>query len=316
MEIVWAAVSFLGVLILVGIIFLLATAGSRSTSVRLEKLTSPAPRPIAPPGRPGARDSMPTISALLSGRELTERLYLQLSSAGLRMRPSEFVGITAGSFIFSQIIGLALGGHVLLSIGLAVLGIGIPIAVLKFLQGKRQRAFDAQLVDALMMIASSLRSGFSFLRGMQIVAQEMPAPVSEEFERVINEVGVGRTMEDSLRNMVARMQSYDLDLAVTAILIQLQVGGNLSEMLETIAATIRERVRIFGEMRALTAEGRLSGWVLVAIPIILGFALTVINPLYMSFLFKETLGHYLIGAAVFLQIIGGLVIKRMLVLDA
>lgn len=316
MDIVWAALSFVGVIIVVGIVFAVATASSRNTSARLEKLTSQPPNQVQAPPRLGAKDRMPTITALLSGRELTERLYLELSSAGLRIRPSEFVGIVAFSLVFSQIIGLAISKNGFLLLGLAIVGVGIPITVLRILQSKRRSAFNAQLVDALMMVASSLRSGFSFLRGMQIVAQEMPAPISEEFERVINEVGVGRTIEDSLRNMVARIHSYDLDLAVTAILIQLQVGGNLAEMLETIAGTIRERVRILGEMNALTAEGRLSGWVLVAIPVVLGFVLALLNPGYMSFLFKEQLGHYFIGAAAILQIIGGLVIKRMLVLDA
>lgn len=316
MDIVWAALSFVGVIIVVGIVFAVVTASGRNTSARLQKLTSAPPRPVEPPKRMGAKDRMPTISALLSGRELTERLYIELSAAGLRIRPSEFVGVTAFSFIFFQIIALAMGRNAMLSLLFAVVGIGIPIIVLKILQKKRRSGFDSQLVDALMMIASSLRSGFSFLRGMQVVAQEMPAPISEEFERVINEVGVGRTIEDSLRNMVGRMRSYDLDLAVTAILIQLQVGGNLAEMLETIAATIRERVRIYGEMRALTAEGRISGWVLVAVPVILGVVLTIVNPQYMSFLWTERLGHYFVAAAIALQIIGGLIMKRMLVLDA
>lgn len=315
MDIVWAALSFVGVIILVGIIFAVVTASSRNTSARLQKLTSAPPRPVEPP-RMGAKDRMPTITALLSGRELTERLYVELSAAGLRIRPSEFVGVTAFSFIFFQIVALARGRNAILSLLFAIVGIGMPIIVLKILQKKRRSAFDAQLVDALMMMASSLRSGFSLLRGMQVVAQEMPAPISEEFERVINEVGVGRTIEDSLRNMVARMRSYDLDLAVTAILIQLQVGGNLAEMLETIAATIRERVRIYGEMRALTAEGRISGWVLVAVPVLLGVVLTIVNPQYMSFLWTDPLGHYFVAAAIVLQVIGGLIMKRMLVLDA
>ena len=315
MAIVWAAIAFVGVIILVAIIWALATGGGRDASARLKKLTSPAHG--AQPEQPtGKEDHMPTITAFLSGREISDRLSVAILAAGLRLRPSEFVGIVAFTMIFFLIVSLAIGKSILLCVVMAAIGAGIPIVVLKTLQRQRRAMFNIQLVDALMMIASSLRSGFSFLRGMQVVAQEMPRPISEEFGRVINEVGVGRTMEDALKNMVARMQSYDLDLAVTAILIQLQVGGNLSEMLETIAATIRERVRIYSEMRVLTAEGRLSGWVLVAIPVMLGVAITLMNPTYMSFLFVEKLGHYFLASAAILQIIGGLVIKRMLVLDA
>ena len=315
MAIVWAVIAFIGMVIVVWLISALATSHNRYTTARLQTLTDPV-RPIQPAQRPGAEDRMPTITALISGQEISERLSVAISGAGLRFRPSEFVGIVVLAVIVSQIVALAIARNIFVNLGMAVIGAALPFLVLSILQGKRRAAFNAQLVDALMMIASALRSGFSFLRGMQVVAQEMPQPISEEFQRVVNEVGVGRTMEEALKNMVARMKSYDLDLAVTAILIQLQVGGNLSEMLETIAGTIRERVRIYGEMRVLTAEGRISGWVLVAIPITLGVALYFINPEYMSFLIKERLGHYLLAAAAILQITGGLIIKRMLVLDA
>ncbi|HET6455005.1 MAG TPA: type II secretion system F family protein [Armatimonadota bacterium] len=315
MAIMWAAISFVGVLALVAIVTSMAGAGNRNTSARLQQLVTPAHHPT-PDETEGSQDHMPTITKLLSGREINDRLATAIAAAGLRLRPGEFVGIVAFSVVFFQIIALAIGKQIILNATAAVIAIGIPIVVLKMLQNKRRAAFELQLVDALMMIASSLRSGFSFLRGMQVVAQEMPEPISQEFERVINEVGVGRGMEEALRNMVARMNSYDLDLVVTAILIQLQVGGNLAEMLEIIAGTIRERLRIYGEMRVLTAEGRLSGWVLVAIPVFLGVVLTIVNRSYMSFLFEEPLGHYFIAGAVILQIIGGLAIKRMLVLDA
>ncbi|MHB1190818.1 MAG: type II secretion system F family protein, partial [Armatimonadota bacterium] len=164
-------------------------------------------------------------------------------------------------------------------------------------------------------MASSLRSGFSLLRAIQIVAQEMPPPISKEFARAVAEVGVGRPMEDALRSVVRRMRSYDLDLAVTAIIIHLQVGGNLAEILETIARTIRERLKILGEMRALTAEGRISGAVLVALPIVMALVLVVLNPGYIGVLIEERLGHYLIAGAVAMQILGGLVIKNMLSVD-
>lgn len=315
MAIAWAVISFAGVVIIVWLISALVTSHSRYTSARLKDLTNPV-QPVQSTQRTGAEDRMPTITALISGQEITERLSVAISAAGLRFRPSEFVGIVVLAVIVSQIVALAIARNIFVNLAMAVIGAILPFLVLSILQRKRRAAFNVQLVDALMMIASSLRSGSSFLRGMQVVAQEMPQPISEEFQRVVNEVGVGRTMEEALKIMVARIKSYDLDMVVTAILIQLQVGGNLAEMLEIIASTIRERIRIYGEMRVLTAEGRLSGWVLVAIPVTLGVALSFVNPEYMSFLIKERLGHYFLAAAAILQIIGGLIIKRMLVLDA
>lgn len=308
-----ALVGTTAVILLVGMLLTRAP----STGDRLRDLTSPEveSKRIAPTFHAQRDDSMPTLSKVLSGRRFTERLYIELSAAGLPIRPSEFVGIIAGLVLLSQILAGLLFRHVLAHVILGLIAVAVPIVVLKSLQHKRRLAFDNQIVDALVMMASSLRSGFSFLRAMQMVAQEMPPPISKEFERVIAEVNVGRSMEDALRGVVARVSSYDFDLVVTAVLIQLQVGGNLADILDTIANTIRERMRIMGEMRALTAEGRVSGIVLVLLPIILGLVLLMIRPEYMSTLFKETIGQYMIAAAVVLQIIGGLIIKKMLVLD-
>jgi tight adherence protein B len=161
------------------------------------------------------------------------------------------------------------------------------------------------------MIASSLRSGFSLMRSMQMVSQEMPPPISEEFERVINEVNLGRPMEDALRESVSRVKSYDYDLMVTAILINQQVGGNLADILEIIAHTIRERLQIRGEMKALTAEGRISGVILVILPLVLAGLIAVLNPPYLLTLVTEPIGVYLIVTAVLLQIIGGLFIRKI-----
>lgn len=260
-------------------------------------------------------DMMPTITRFMKGRQFTGDLVTELSAAGLPIRPSEFIGIVGGSLVLSQILAMLLVNSVLGYLVFAIIGVGIPIWTLRHLQEKRRTAFNNQIADALLLMASSLRSGFSFMRGMQMVAQEMPPPIAKEFERVVNEVNVGRPMEDALRSVVARVQSYDFDLVVTAVLIQQQVGGNLADILDTIAATMRDRARVMGEVKALTAEGRISGVVLVMMPVFLGVVMEVLNPNYMAVLFRETLGHYLIGTAVVLQILGGLIIRKMLVLD-
>ncbi len=260
-------------------------------------------------------DMMPTLTRYMKGRPMTERLVTDLSSAGLPIRPSEFIGIVAGSVLFFELLAMLLFKSILGYFTLGAVGLAIPLLVLRHLRGKRRVLFERQIADALIMMASSLRSGFSFLRALQMVAQEMPPPIAKEFERVVNEVNVGRPMEDALRSVVTRVQSYDFDLVVTAVLIQQQVGGNLADILDTIAATMRDRSRVIGEINALTAEGRISGIVLVALPIFLGVVMTLLNPTYMHVLIYETLGHILLGIAAGLQIVGGLIIRRLLVLD-
>jgi len=317
MDLLLAAAAVTGALTIVLLVGVVATSSARTIRARLKELTSTPelPQPAAPIPGTQREDSMPTVTKWLSGRYITEKLYIELAAAGLPIRPSEFVGIVAGAVILSQVLAALVVRNILGHALFAIVAATIPVLVLKSLQQKRRAAFDAQIVDALVMIASSLRSGFSFLRAMQMVAREMPPPISREFERAINEMNVGRPLEDALRGIVARVRSYDFDLVVTAVLIQHQVGGNLADVLETIAATIRERIRILGEMRALTAEGRLSGIILVLLPISLGAVLTAINPTYMSVLTKETIGHYMIGIAAAAQIIGGIIIKKMLTVD-
>lgn len=266
---------------------------------------------------PAARrqDFMPTLTRLLMGRRITEQLYTELAAAGVPIRPSEFLAICAVSVIVFQAIASIIAKNLLGNFLFFIIAIAIPFGVLKSLQARRRVAFNEQIIDAMMLIASSLRSGFSFLRAMQMVSQEMPPPISQEFERVINEVNVGRSMEDSLRSVVARVKSYDFDLAVTAVLIQHQVGGNLADVLESIAATIRERLTIIGEMNALTAEGKISGLLLTLLPIGLGFIIAAINPEYLQILIQEKLGQIMIVGAIVMQIVGYAIIKKMLVLD-
>ncbi|MDI6827498.1 MAG: type II secretion system F family protein, partial [Armatimonadota bacterium] len=285
--IIWAVLAFIATALVIIIVGFGITRESEVARTRLKKLTSKPQEEISKPrseyqASAKREDMLPTVTRFLTARKFTERLYIELAAAGLPLRPSEFVGILAASVIISQILAVIIARSIIVYAIFAILGVGIPIVVVKVLQQKRKALFDAQIVDALVLIASSIRSGFSFLRAMQMVAQEMPPPIATEFERVINEVNIGRSMEDALKMSVQRVKSYDFDLVVTAVLIHLQIGGNLADILETIAETIRERMRIAGEIRTLTAEGRISGVALVLIPIFLGVLLSLINPSYMS----------------------------------
>jgi len=176
---------------------------------------------------------------------------------------------------------------------------------------KRRKAFNSQLGDALILIANSLRTGYSFMQASDMVAQEMRPPISSEFARAVKEMNLGVTIEEALANLGKRINSEDLDLVLTAVLIQRQVGGNLSEVLDNIARTIRERVRIRGEIRTLTAQGRISGVIVSLLPIVLGLIIYLLNPEYVKLLFVHPFGKILLGVAGLGQVIGILVIRRI-----
>jgi tight adherence protein B len=292
-------------------------AGGSHSGLR-NRVFHPDPAPIQKPKskrQNRERDFLPFVTQMLERRSLGERLQIELIRAGLRIRPSEYLGVIVLSTVVFALAGLLLPGYRFAVPVLALLGFCWPQVLVKSLIATRTRKFENQLPDALALIASSLRSGYSFLRAIQVVGHEMPDPIAEEFRRAVAESNLGVPTEQALARMVERLPSYDLDLVVTAVNIQLQVGGNLAQILDTIASTIRERVRNQREIAALTAEGKLSGWVCAGMPPIMGAIMTALNPEYMKPLFSDSVGIMMIGVALGLQLVGGLVIKKMLSID-
>ena len=163
----------------------------------------------------------------------------------------------------------------------------------------------------LTMVANALRAGFSFMQAFELISREMDAPMGREVQLVVNEVNLGNTLESALDNMQRRVASPDFELVVTAVLIQRQVGGDLASILDTISETIAERVRMRREVMTLTAQGRASGWVLVIIPFALSGAIYVISPGYLDPLLTTEIGHMFIVGAVLLELIGIVVIRRI-----
>lgn len=182
-------------------------------------------------------------------------------------------------------------------------------------QKQRQDAFLKQIVDALTLMCSSLRAGYSFIQAMETVSKEMPPPIGEEFGQAVHEMSLGVTVEESLMAMVERVELDDLELLVTAVLVQRQVGGNLAEVLEKIAYTIRERIRIQGEIRTLTAQGRISGWVIGMLPMGLALMISMVNPQYMSVLITRPIGWVLLGFGLVNQLIGVLLIRKIIQIE-
>jgi tight adherence protein B len=191
------------------------------------------------------------------------------------------------------------------------IGCCMPLLFLRIKIKRRAKAFNDQLGDTLILIANALRTGYSFMQAIEMVAREMLPPISAEFGRTLKEMNLGIQTETAMNNMAMRVDSDDLDLVITAVLIQRQVGGNLAEVLESIAGTIRERIRIKGEIRTLTAQGRMSGVIISLLPVALLVALKLINPGYIDLLFTNQVGQMMLGIAIFGQILGVMAIQRI-----
>jgi tight adherence protein B len=237
------------------------------------------------------------------------------------------VRLTVGEFVMTKIIaalggfgfGLLLGreaGLVALLVGLAfsLPGSFLPDLYVAFKARARLSRFNNQLGDAITLMSNSLRSGYSLLQSMEMVSREAPVPMSHEFMRVVREVGLGISHQDAFSNLLRRVPSEDLDLLITAINVQHEVGGNLSEILDVIGHTIRERVRIKGEINVLTAQGQMSGYVITLLPVGLGLALFMINPKYMSQILAWPWICMPIGAGV-MVFIGYLAMRKIVTIE-
>lgn len=250
------------------------------------------------------------LNGLLEKSSQDKRLSLALERADVTLKPGEFVACTCVAAAAGAGIGLAVGGGTG-AVLVGVAGAAAPFLWIRQRQAKRVKQFETQLADALTMIGNSLRSGYSLIQAMDIVAKEMPKPVSSEFGRIVQEAGFNIPLEESLAGLGRRVESDDLDLMITAILIQRQVGGNLAEVLDRISTTIRERARILGEVRTLTAQGRISGIVIALLPVALCLILSVMNREYMLPFFRHPLGRAMLGVACVMQVTGMLIVRKI-----
>lgn len=267
--------------------------------------------------QPAAIRAMRTREAPRGG--WAARTALQLERAGLQLRVSEYllIRLLAGVFGFLMVALLSGGRPVLLMVAAAVgaCGFMIPALVVQSLRMRRVHKINDQLDQMVSMMSNSLKAGFGLLQSVDQAAQQLPRPLSSELIRVVHETDVGATLEEALTALAERVDSYDLDMMVTAILIQRTVGGNLAEVLDNVGNTIRERVRIQGEINTLTAQKKLSGVIIGLMPVGLVLLFFAIDPDYMSTLFTHSAGRIILGIGVFLDLIGLLTIRRILAVD-
>ena len=251
------------------------------------------------------------LNKVVEQRDFGANLARDLARADLRLKPSEFLAIWVGSIIgvplvmaMLSVILPALGNPLFLLIG-GLIGFFIPRLWLNRRKGSRLNAFNKQLPDTITLLANALRAGSSFLQAIELVVRESRPPISTEFARVIREVNLGLPFEQAMENMVRRVRSDDLELMATAITIQHQVGGNLAEILDSIAFTIRERVRIKGEINTLTAQQRMSGYVVGFLPIGLVAFLFIAAPKFMDPMFDNRVSLLGLPGGVIVLAIGG-----------
>ena len=320
-----AAGAGLGVLLI-----FLSLAGGSDVNARLERYAAGETEKRDTTGSRDLGERIASSAALVNFNRVIERrdwgsnLARELARADLALKPSEFLAIRAGAMIGGPLLVIGLSPIISLFaspivwVAAFVMGYWLPKFWLNRRKTKRLKAFNTELADTIMLLANSLRAGSSFLQAVEMIVRETRPPISTEFARVIREVNLGLPLDEALGNLQRRVRSDDLDLMTTAIAIHHTVGGNLAEILDSIAFTIRERVRIKGEIRTLTAQQRMSGYVVGFLPVGLVIVMSIIAPTFMAPMLQKPpellglpAGMLILAGGGFMMLIGFILIRRI-----
>jgi tight adherence protein B len=261
------------------------------------------------------RKAVATTAKVAENRGLLEVVQKKLEQADLPLRPAEALFFTGLVAVIAMVLGAVVKGV----LGLALAGLlfaYLPLAVTNFLAKRRRKKFTSQLPDTLQLLAGSLRAGYSLVQGLDAVAKQCEAPMGTELQRAMAEARLGRPVEEALQEVSDRMGSDDFEWAVMAIRIQREVGGNLAELLVTVGETMIARERLRREVKALTAEGRISAIVLTILPFAIAGVVTVLNPKYMTPLWTNFMGQVAAGVAVVMIIIGYIIMSKLIEIEA
>lgn len=238
-------------------------------------------------------------------------LDFKMQQAGIPLLGTEFMALLLLSAVVAGSVAAVLAKKWYAGILAAIIIVAVEYIYVLVRIERRSASFTNQLGDCLIMVANALRAGFSFLQSMEMISKEMEPPISEEFQHVMRDIGLGATVERALDDMDQRVGSPDFSLVVTAVLIQQQVGGDLAQILDTISDTIQDRIRMRQEVKTLTTQGRMSGWILILTPIALALFMTSTDPNYLDPLFKNPIGQMILAVTIVMEIIGAIVIKRI-----
>ena len=312
------ALTFLIVMMIVLGIWMVASADSKQDVVRrrMEAVRKAERRGDVSLGLKLARDEMlssvPAVHRLMLHWQWSVRLQERLAQAGLKMKAGKLILMSAclglGTFV---IVGLF---YPQFWVGL-ILGITatfIPYGVVSYLRQKRLQQFEEKFPEALDLLGRAVRAGHAFTTGLEMIARESPDPIASEFRTTFEEQNFGLPLRDALLNMTERIPSIDVRFFVTALLIQKETGGNLAEILDSLARVIRDRFRIYREVRVRTAQGRLTAGILIALPVFMLIVLMVMNPTYMKVLFQDPKGSLILTVAGIMQVIGSLLIWKII----
>ena len=254
------------------------------------------------------------LGRLLTGRSFTESLADELRRAGVVMSPAAFVQVSFGAIIGGLALGMLMGSSVFAGV-FGALGVAGPFFWIKRRQRKRLEAFQQQLPDAIDMLVSAMKAGYSFQAAMNFIGEETPAPLGPEFARFYDEQRLGIDVRSALVSLQTRVDSMDLRMFVTAVLVQRESGGNVGEVLANISDIIRERFALEGELETLTAESRLSARILAALPLIVFVGMFALNPQFMRPMLQQTVGQVMLALAGLSVLMGYLVMVRIADID-
>ena len=271
---------------------------------------------ISSPEKPTVLES--AINNAIAERPFAKKWRIQLARADLKLTVAEYAALHVISMIGFFVAGyfVIFGQQLVMGIVSGFVGFFAPRIYVARQTSKRLNDFEQQLPDTLALWVNALRSGYSVMQSMEAISRDAPEPTSTEFKRVVQEVSLGIDMNDAMQHILDRVESEDLDLVVTAVNIQREVGGNLAEILEIISHTIRERVKLKGEIRVLTAQGRITGYLISGLPIILALFLYTINRDYMANLFENrACGWPLLGIGLALIGIGSAIVQKIVQID-
>ena len=278
----------------------------------LEAADSQSTRDQARRGRRGsAGPDNDAMRQFLAKIYVPARLRTGIQRAGVDLRPEEFALMWISATMVPSFIAYLFTNNLIAVLALAMLGAIAPPFYLHFMTNRRMDTFSTQLGDALQLISNGLKAGFSFEQALVSVRTDMVPPISIEFGRAINEMNYGMSLEDALTGVTTRMDSSDMKLLTSAVMIQRKTGGNLAYILDNLALTIRERVKLKNKIKTLTAQGRMSGYVLGSVPIFLFFVISGINPEYMSVFYTTTVGIVIVVVALLLEVLAFVIINNM-----
>jgi tight adherence protein B len=267
--------------------------------------------PDKPISEKRSREAKSPERARLGFLHISQSMRNDIQLSGIKLRPEEFVLLWIFLIFAPAAISFVISPSILRSLFLLLGGVVSMPLILKVSIGKRRALFERQLGDALLVISNGLRAGYSFPQAMDNVARDLTDPIGSEFKSVSRELQLGGNIETAMSKVTERMKNDDMKLLTTVVVIQQQVGGNLAEIIDTIAKTIRDRLSMKRTVKTLTAQGRISGMIIGLIPIGLLGILSVVNPSYMQPFFTTTIGHIMMVAGVVMEVIGFVVIRKI-----